>query len=168
MLSKCHNCKRCQVLRNPCNSVFIVVQGELWTRFKGHSKGGSAGPAGWQHPATLEIAPIPSPAGKMPRTRREISSTTAKFPTREPQKLALAMAVSIAPTSTLPKNKSGRPLFILSFKAITSLSISISNRLSQWIWRDVKNKFWGGDICEAAPHGRFCERHRIVSLIKII
>lgn len=66
MLRKCHNCKRRQVLRNPCNSVFIVVQGELWTRFKGHSKGGSAGPAGWQHPATLEIAPIPSPAGKMP------------------------------------------------------------------------------------------------------
>lgn len=71
----------------------------LWERFKEHNQSGSAGPAGWQHPAAPEIAQIPGPVGKTPPNKKGVFTHNREVSQPwDPKKLVLAMAISIAPS----------------------------------------------------------------------
>jgi len=114
---------------------------------------------GWRRgpgspPQPLESPQFPILRGKSPRTSREFSHATTKFPTRgDPQKLALTVAVSIAPSHRHPTWKSRRrTAFSFVFSGNNDPQNSNIKSPLPWVWGDVENKVRGGGTCKAVPH----------------
>ena len=161
--------RRCQVLDHPRNIVLIAVQGQLRTRRTGHSTGGGAGPAAprspWNRPNSRSCGEkAPGRAGSSHTQPRSFPPAETRRSWRSPWQLASLLA-----TDTPPENQGGGLLFPLFFQAIMTLRIPILNRPcrgSGAMWKIKSGE--GVHAKQSLTCSRFCERHRVVRLIKIV